>query len=263
MSSAGICPFQPAGSSSTIVATVRSGTPSAWSMRSVWSRESVGSRSERRAVCVEAREEERALHLGARDGQVVLDRAEVLVVVEARDAERRGDVAGLRRVRRALDVRAARPQRSRDAHHRAARERRVADERARERLRAEDAAQEAHRRAGVAAVEIGSRRAQTEEPGARDDDVVLVVFVALVGDLDAHRRERAARRVVVLAAGPVADAALAVAERTEEERAMRDALVRRHRYASDERLFGRVHDERGHLKGGESTATSTRRAAGS
>ena len=189
-------------------------------------------------------------------------------------------------------------QRPRDAHHRPPRERLVADE---HRSRTAARARTPARGGASSCRSCRSRAAPSgavrpKRPDAGDDDVVLgfvacsaafaastwsaafaastwsaafaastwsaaFAAMALVRHFDAHRGERAARRVVVRAAGPVADAALAVAECAEQERAVRDALVRRHRYASDERLFGRVHDERGHLRGGESTATSTRRAA--
>ena len=89
MSNAGILPSHPAGSSSTIVPTrAERHAERVQHPLGVIARER-RLLEVRRAVGVEAREQERALHLRARDRALVLERAERLAVRERADAQRR------------------------------------------------------------------------------------------------------------------------------------------------------------------------------
>ena len=98
---------------------------------------------------VEPGEQDRRLHLRARDRQLVRDRLDVAAL----DRQRRVSVGR-------LDRDAHSPQRLGDPLHRAGAQRLVSGEREASRLAGEDPGQEPHQRAGVRAVDRAARRFQ-------------------------------------------------------------------------------------------------------
>src|SRR5690606_33453969 len=190
-----------------------------------------------------------ALDLSARHGRLVIERAEALAAPEPVDVERRVEHA-LLRAGRAVEVRAACPERLDDAAHGATRERLVADELAREALRDEDAREQPHRGAAVAAVEGALRRREPAKPLPGDARGVAVEL-----DVDAHGAEGVGRREVVEAAGEPVDAALSLGQRREDERAMPDGFVTGDAGLAAERARGADSEAlHRHLAGGHSKA---------
>ncbi len=123
-------------------------------------------------------------------------------------------------------------QRRRDALHRPRRQRLVAGERELAVLPGEDAGTEAHERARVAAVDrAGPQAAQADAP---DDEVV----VGDVLDLGAERAHRVDRRLRVARAAEAVHARLPLAERADQDGAVRDRLVPGHDDVPDERSSG-------------------------
>jgi hypothetical protein len=159
--------------------------------------------------CIEAREKNRRLDLGARDRQLVGRAPQRL---DGLDRERRVPVG-----RR--DARAQEPKRLGDPLHRPLRQRLVARERRRGGLSRGDAGEQAHQRARVPAVDRSALEAA--QAGARDDELV----VRLLDDLDAQRPHGGDRRLGVAGAPEAGDARRALADRAEENGTMRDRLV--------------------------------------
>ncbi len=241
MSNAGMRRSQPEGSIATTEPTARNGQPSDESIRSVWSRDTEGSRRRVDAIGVEPGQQDGALDLRAGDGTVVLERGEDTALGQGTHDERRQDVV-LRRVLAPFDDRATKAKGAGDAHHRTAGERLVADQRGAEVGGGEGAAEQAHRRTGVAAVQIAGGRLQAAQPLAVHHELGRRGLI----DDDPHRAQRVRRRDVVLTVGEAGDVRVALAERPEQERPVADALVGGDGDAAGEGSRGGVDDERGH-----------------
>ncbi len=116
------------------------------------------------------------------------------------------------------------PERLGDALHRARGERRVADELDASLLPREQPGDEAHERPRVAAVDGRIARPEPVEADATHPQRVG----ALVDDVDAERAHRGDRRLGVRRAPEARHERLALADRAEQHRAVRDRLVARH-----------------------------------
>ena len=193
----------------------------------------------RLAVREEPGEQDRRLDLRARDGQRVVDR------VERVPGDRHRQVA----VRR-LEASAHAAERLGDPTHRPPRERLVARQlEALTVLSGEDAGDQPDERPGVRAVDRPPRRAQPTEALPEHAERVGAVLV----DVDpegAHRRDR---RLGVRGAAEARDVRLAVADRADQHRAVRDRLVARNRDVADEPRDGL--DEERSESGGHSSIT--------
>ena len=94
-----------------------------------------------------------------------------------------------------------------------------------------EAGQEPHQRTGVAAVDRPVGRAQAAQADAAHANRVDVVL----DHLDAERAHRADRRLGVARATEVADRALALGDRAEQHRALRQPFDAGHGDVADER----------------------------
>ena len=167
------------------------------------------------AIRLQAGEQQRRLHLRAGDVEDVRRAVQRSSV----DDERRAAVAA-----RAADRRSHARERIGDTPHRPASERGIAVEPTRERTAREDTAEEAHGGARVAAIDRLRRRHEAVPAAPVDAQLVA----ALVDD-DTERAARGLRRLIVLAPRKTPYGRLAAGDRAEEERAVRDRLVARHR----------------------------------
>ena len=156
-----------AGRTVTLCSRRVTGAPAASSMSSVWSRVGTGSTTVVSPVGVEAGEEDRRLHLRARDRELVRD------PVQRPPLDAHRQVAVLR-----LDAGAHARERLGDPLHRPRAERRVADElELLPLLTRENAGEEPDERAGVAAVDRPARRLQPAQPLPEDAERVVAVLV--------------------------------------------------------------------------------------
>jgi hypothetical protein len=121
---------------------------------------------------------------------------------------------------RRLDPRAHGAQGLRDPLHRPPRERLVADELEAPVLPGEDSRQEAHERSRVAAVERAGGLSQPAQARAADPHALAVDL-----DFRSERPHGGRGRERVLRGPEPVDLALAVGDRAEHERAVRDGLV--------------------------------------
>ncbi len=168
----------------------------------------------RLAVRVEPCEEHGRLDLGAGDGKRVVDRPERC----AGDRHRQVPV-------RRLELRTHPAERVGDPSHRAPRERLVAGQLERlAYLSGQDPGDQAHERACVRAVDRPPGPAEAAQALAEDAQRAGPVLV----DLHAERPHRGDRRLGVGRAAEPRDARLAVADRADQHRAVRDRLVARH-----------------------------------
>jgi hypothetical protein len=180
------------------------------------------------------------LHLGARNREAVVDAA------QGRTLDREGRPAV-----RALDARAHAAQRLGDPLHRPGAERLVAGQLEPSPLPRQRSREEAHQRAGVAAVDRlpgGLQPPETHAPHAQHVHV-------LVDDVDSQSSHGAHRRLRVAGAAEPPDHRLPFRERREENGAVRDRLVARHRDVARERA--RRRDEPRHPAAVPGTAGST------
>ena len=187
----------------------------------------------RGAVGVESREQDRRLHLRRRDRERILDPTQRC---RAADGDRRMAVGR-------LDARAHPPQRFGHTFHRALRQRRVARDLERPLLRREDADQQAHRRARVAAVERARGLAEPAQADAVHRQLVVVVL-----DIDAERTHRRDRRERVPRRAEPAHVRDAVAERADQNGAVRDRLVAGDSNVAEQRT-GRLDAGHAHARG--------------
>ena len=209
-----------AGRTVTLVDRTATSAPAACSMRSVWSRVGAGSTTVVSPSGEQPGEQDRRLDLRARDGQRVVDR------VERAPGDRHRQVA----VRR-LEARAHAAERLGDPTHRPPRERLVARQlEALTVLSGEDAGDQADERPGVRAVDRPPRRAQPTEALPEHAERVGAVLV----DVDPERAHRRDRRLGVRGAAEARDVRLAVADRADQHRAVRDRLVAGNRDVADE-----------------------------
>ena len=109
------------------------------------------------------------------------------------------------------------------ALHRALRERGVADQTRLERLRSENARHQTHRRAGISTIEIAEGLREPARHSLHDQ-------LAGLGRFDHHAElaHRGGGAAAVLALEEIADLAAPVGKRSEQDRAVRDAFIRRH-----------------------------------
>ena len=163
-----------------------------------------------RTLRVQAGEEHCRLHLRGGHGKLVVDRRQPAAL----DDERRVAV-------RRLDPRAHAPQRLGDPLHRPRRERFVADELEAALLAREDAGQEPHERARVQAVDGFVGRAKPAQADPVDRERVDV----LLDDLGAERAHSPDRCLGVGRAAKPGDVCRPVADRPDEDRAVRHGLV--------------------------------------
>ena len=169
----------------------------------------------RLAICVQARQQQRRLHLRAGHRQGVVDAAQRLA---ATDPQRRAAILG-------LDHRAHRRQRLDHPPHRPRRQRRIADQHAVEALARQQAGEQAHRGARIAAVQRPVRGLQAMQAHPVDD------ADAVRRRLDAHAEPTEDRRgrARVLALEEALDAGRALGDRAQHDRAVADRLVAGHR----------------------------------
>ena len=120
-----------------------------------------------------------------------------------------------------LDRGAHPAERLRDALHRTRAQRLVTGQLEAALLAGEDPRQESHQRARVAAVDRLLRGDQAAESAAEDAQRVRVRLV----DPDPQRADRSERRLRVVRATEAGDASLAVGDRPEQQRAVREGLV--------------------------------------
>ena len=132
-----------------------------------------------------------------------------------------------------LDARSHRPQRLRDPLHGPPAERVVPGQHEAALLARQDAGEEPHERARVPAVEWPGRLAQPAEPDTADADPF-----PLHGHVRAQSAHSRGRRERVLGGAEAVDLALAVGDRREEERTVRDRLVTRDRDVAAQRGGG-------------------------
>ena len=168
------------------------GTPKAASMRSVWSRLAAGSRTVVRPSACRPASSTAVFTCALATGRSCARPRSRPPVIVMRGLAVRG-----------LDARAHGPQRRRHALERAPLQRGVARERGAERPPGERTGQHPDRRAGVAGVEHGRRRAPALEP-ARDHELL-----ALLPDRDPQAAQARERRGAVGRAREVAHARLA------------------------------------------------------
>ena len=175
----------------------------------------------RHTLGVEARQQDRGLHLRGRNRQHVLDPVER---VRSVDRERRASV-------RRCDARAHSRERLGDAVHRSRAERVVAGEDEGAVLACEDAGQQAQEGSRVAAIDRVAGRAQSPQADSVHDELVVRFLV----NRDTERADRVERRLGVARAPELAHARLAVRQCADEERAVGDRLVPGNGYVPDER----------------------------
>ena len=178
-------------------------------------------------VCEEPGEEHGRLHLRARDRQGVVDRAQR----STHDPHWQVTLGG-------LDKRSHATERLGYPPHRPGRERVVARELERPSLAREDAGQQADERPCVAAVDRPIRSREPAKPPPEDPQRVVAVLV----DVDAECPDRGDRRLGVGGAPEARNARLAVAERPDENGAVRDGLVARYGDVPDH-ARDRLHDD--------------------
>ena len=161
--------------------------------------------------------------------------------MERRAGDRQRQVAVRRR-----EARAHTAERLGDPPHRPPGERVVSHElEALTGLPGEDAGDQADERPGVRAVDRASRRTEAAEALAEHAERLGAVLV----DVDAERAHRSDRRLGVRRAAEPRDARLAVADRAEQDGAVRDRLVTRNGNVTDEPRHGLDEDRcerRGH-----------------
>ena len=174
----------------------------------------------RLALGVQAGEEDGRLHLRARDRKRVVDRA-----------KRRPDDAHRQVPVGRLQLRTHAAEGVGDPGHRAARQRVVAAQLERlPGLAGEDPGDQAHEGAGVRAVDRAAGPAEAAKALAEDAERVGAVLV----DLHAERTHGRDRRLGVGRAAESRDPRLAVADRADQHRAVRDRLVARHGDVAEE-----------------------------
>ena len=171
------------------------------------------------AVSLEAGQDERGLHLGTRDTQVVHASDEIAAAHD----ERRQRAAGA-----TVEAGTHRPQRLDDPRHRTLHQRLVAAEDREEGAAREQAGQQPDARARIPAVDDAFRLDERVDAVAVDDDGTIV----LVRGHDAQLRERSARATDVFPARQAGDARPPVGHRGEQQRAMRHPLVAGHAQSS-------------------------------
>ncbi len=163
---------------------------------------------------VQAGEEDRGLHLRARDGKLVGDRAERSCV----DPERQVTV-------HRLEAGTHPSERLGDPPHRADAERRVTRQlELLPVLTRQDPGQQPDERSRVRAVDGPARRHEPSQSLAEDAERVVVVLV----DRDPESSDRLDRGLGVRGPAEPSDPRLSVAERSEQHGAVRDGLVSRH-----------------------------------
>ena len=163
---------------------------------------------------VQARQQDRRLHLRRGDGQGVADR------------NRRADAPdhqGQAAARRILELRAHLGQRFDDAAHRALGQRGVADKGRSDRVTGDEAHQKARRGARIAHVERGFGLEQPADADAVDHPHPVI----LPDDVRAHRAHRGGGGEHVLTLQQPFDAAFTDRERGEHQRAVADRFVAR------------------------------------
>ena len=176
-------------------------------------------------ACEQPGEQHRGLHLRRRDRELVVDRA------RARRPRRRA-ARGRRSSRSARPCAGAARRRAPSDASRATRRRRARSARSGPRG---CPASEPHERPRVPRSRAARRaRARPRRPTPWTEQRVDV----LVDDLDAERAHRRDRRLGVRGATEAGDADVALAERADEHRAVRDRLVARHRDVPLERGHG-------------------------